>query len=168
MDKEAVIRKELLALLTGENAHITFEEVVAGFPLSGINGKAANMPYSAWHILEHMRRAQQDIVFFIIDPGYVSPPWPQSFFPSAAEKTDEAGWEESVRGFLADRAVLEKMAQDPETDLFGPIAHAKKYTIYREILVAADHNAYHTGELALMRQVLDAWPPGQMLYDGAV
>ncbi len=167
MEKEDLVRKELLALLTGDNAHMTFEEAVDEFPLSGINGKMPNMPYSAWHILEHMRRAQEDIVWFIQDPDYVSPPWPEAFFPSPAETIDAAGWEESVRGFLKDRAVLEEMARDRQTDLYGPVPHAKTYTIYREILLAADHNAYHTGELALIRQVLQAWPPGQVLYDAA-
>lgn len=167
MEKEDLIRKELLALLTGDNAHMTFEEAVDGFPLFGINGKVPNMPYSAWHILEHMRRAQEDIVLFVKDPGYVSPPWPEAFFPSPAESANAAGWEESVRGFLKDRAVLEEMARDQQTDLYGPLPHAKTYTIYREILLAADHNAYHTGELALIRQVLQAWPPGQVPYDAA-
>ena len=162
---ETVIRKELLAQLVGDNAHMTFEEVVDDFPLSAMNDKAPNMPYSAWHIVEHMRRAQEDILLFVQDPAYSSPPWPEAFFPSPAEKTDQAGWEKSVQGFLDDRAVFENMARDPETALFEPIAHARTYTIYRQILLAADHNAYHTGELAFMRQVLKAWPPGGMPYD---
>jgi hypothetical protein len=165
MQKDTVIRKELLALLIGGNAHMTFEEVVEGFPASRINDKAPNMPYAPWHILEHMRRAQHDIAMFILDPEFESPPWPQGYFPSVMEKTDQAGWEKIIRAFLDDRGLLEKMITDPQTDLFAPIAHAPEYTIYREILLAADHNAYHTGELAIMRQVLKAWPPKAVLYD---
>ena len=165
MEKEKVIRKELLALMVGSHAHMNFEEVIDDFPISRINDKAPNMPYAPWHILEHMRRAQEDIVLFIQDPGFESPPWPQGYFPSPSERTDKAGWNKIIQDFLADRAVLEKMVQDLETDLFAPILHAPAYTIYREILVVADHNAYHTGEMAFMRQAMKTWPPGEELYD---
>ncbi len=165
MQKEDVVRKELLALLRGGNAHMSLEEATEDFPLSRLNDTAPHMPYSAWHILEHMRRAQLDIVKFIQDPAYVSPQWPQGYFPSPAERIDEAGWHKTRSDFLADRAVLENMVQDPATDLFAPLAHAKKYTLIREILLAADHNAYHIGELAMMRQVMEAWPQHRPLYD---
>ena len=163
--KEFIIRKELHSLLVGGNSHMTYEEVVDGFPVSRINEKAPNMPYAPWHILEHIRRAQHDILSFIQDPAFESPPWPQGYFPSPSEKTDEKGWETIIRRFLSDRMVLEKMARDPKTDLFAPIPHAGEYTIYREIVVAADHNAYHIGELAFMRQVMNAWAPKEALYD---
>ena len=165
MEKEDVLRNELLAVLRHGNAHMTFEETVEDFPLDRINDKAPNMPYSAWHILEHMRLAQRDIIEFVQDPDYVSPAWPEGYFPSPAEKTDESGWQKSIRGFLADRAILENMAEDRATDLFAPLAHAKGYYIFRQILLVADHNAYHTGELALMRQVMEAWPSDNVLYD---
>jgi len=165
MDNEEVIRKELLNLLRRGNAHMSFEEVVEDFPPDRINAKAPNMPYSAWHMLEHLRLSQRDIVAFIQEPDYRSPPWPEGYFPAPGGKTDEAGWQKSVRGFLADRAELESMIEDPDTDLFAAIPHAQDYNIYREILVIADHNAYHVGELALMRQVLNAWPPGRTPYD---
>ncbi|MBS3755263.1 MAG: DinB family protein [Desulfobacterales bacterium] len=165
MENESLVRKELVALLRGGNAHMTFEDLVADFPLERINDRPPNMPYAPWHILEHMRRAQHDILWFIRDPDYESPPWPEGFFPAPSGKTDEAGWEKIVQDFLTDRKALEEMAKEPQTDLFGPIAHAKTYTICREIMLAADHNAYHTGELVLMRQVMHAWPEGEENYD---
>jgi len=165
MSKKDVVRQELLALLRGGNAHMTFEEAIEDFPMSRINDKAPHMPYSPWHIIEHMRRVQWDIVAFIEDPDHISPEWPQGYFPAPIEKTDEAGWRKTIRLFRADRKTLEKMVTSSEIDLFAPIAHAKEYTFYREILLAADHNAYHTGELAFMRQVLQAWPAGNALYD---
>jgi len=164
MKKEDVLRAELGALLRGGNAHLTFEEVVDKFPLGRINEKAPHMPYSAWHLLEHMRIVQWDIAAFIRDPDHVSPHWPQGYFPDPAVKADAPGWRKTVQAFLADRAALENMAADKTIDLFKPIAHAGDYTVFREIVLAADHNAYHTGELAFMRQVLQAWPKGQAIY----
>lgn len=165
MEREDVVRRQLLVLLRKGNAHMTLEEVVEDFPPARINDTPPHMPYSPWHIVEHIRRAQLDIIRFIQEPDYISPQWPQGYFPAPAEKTDAAGWRKTVEDFLADRAVLEKMAGDPATDLFAPLAHAKDYTIFRQILLAADHNAYHIGELSMMRQVMQAWPPGGALYD---
>ena len=160
-----VLRIELLALLRHGNSHMTFEEVVENFPVDRINRNAPNMPYSPWHILEHMRIAQRDILLFIKDPEYESPDWPSGYFLSPKDKTNEIGWRKTIENFLADRAVLENIVKDQETNLFAPIPHAKNYNIFREILVVADHNAYHIGELAMMRQVMEAWPPAVVLYD---
>jgi hypothetical protein len=164
MKKEDVIRAELLALLRGGNAHMTFEEVVEKFPPARVNDRAPHMPYAAWHLLEHMRIVQWDILAFIQDPDHVSPDWPEGYFPESGRQADASMWKKTVRSFLADRGALERMATDRAVDLFKPIVHAKDYTVYREMLLAADHNAYHTGELALMRQVLQAWPPGKAAY----
>jgi hypothetical protein len=49
------------------------------------------------------------------------------------------------------------MVVDPDRDLYAPIPHASDYTIFREILVVTDHNAYHLGEFAILRQVMSTW-----------
>jgi hypothetical protein len=50
------------------------------------------------------------------------------------------------------------MVENPRTDLFSPIPHAKDYVMFREILLVADHNAFHVGELVSLRRVLDMKP----------
>jgi hypothetical protein len=158
MDADKLIRKELLALLRGGNAHMTFDEVIDRFPMKDINKKAPNVPYSAWHLLEHMRIAQWDIVEFIRNAKHVSPAYPGGYRPRPNEQATTTQWKKTVKDFLADRKVLENMTVDEKTDLFAPIPHARNYTIFREILVAADHNAYHLAEIAMLRQVMDLWP----------
>jgi hypothetical protein len=158
MKTENILRKELLALLRGGNAHMTFNEVIDRFPMKDINRKAPNVPYSAWHLLEHMRIAQWDIVEFIRNPKHVSPEYPGGYRPRPDKQATTARWKKTARDFLADRTALEKMAADEKTDLFGPIPHAPDYTIFREVLVAADHNAYHLAEIAILMQVMDLWP----------
>lgn len=158
MKADTVLRKELLALLRGGNAHMTFDEVINEFPMENINRKAPHVPYSAWHFLEHMRITQWDILEFIRDPKHISPDYPEGYRPRPNQRADEAQWEKTVRSFRADLKALEDIVKDKKTDLFGPIPHAKDYTIFREILLASDHNAYHMGELAILRQVMDLWP----------
>lgn len=166
MKAQNVLREELIALLEGGNAHMGFEESLAGFPLEHINSKAPNTPYSFWHFVEHIRIAQWDILEFIRNPNHVSPKYPEGYRPKPEEKTDEKGWRKSIGGVILDMEALKAIVRDEKTDLFAPIPHARDYTIFREIILAADHTAYHTGEIAIMRQVMSLWPAGNLYLTG--
>ncbi len=166
MKTNETLRSELLALLEGGNAHMGFAEVVADFPPEHINSKPPHTPYSFWHFVEHIRIAQWDILEFIRNPRHVSPDYPEGYRPRPTEKTDERGWQKSVDGVLADLESLQEIVRDPTTDFFAPIPHARSYTIFREIVLAADHNAYHVGELAVLRQVMNIWPEGRKYLTG--
>lgn len=167
MKPDQLIRKELLALLRGGHAHMEFDEAVDRFPMDHINRKAPHIPYSAWHFLEHMRIAQWDILEFIRNPKHVSPDYPEGYRPRQDKHADEAQWTRTVQAFRNDLKDLEAIVEDRSQDLFAPLPHAKSYTIFREILTAADHNAYHIGEFALLRQALQAWPADNQYLTGA-
>lgn len=155
---EKTLRAELLALLRGGNAHMDFRYAVSGFPMKDINKRVPNCSYTVWHLLEHMRICQWDILEFVRDPGHVSPDFPDGYWPAPDESATPARWRRSVREFQADLAALEDIVNDPKTDFFGPIPHAEGYTVFREILLAADHNAFHVGELVGLRRALDMKP----------
>jgi hypothetical protein len=167
MNAGKVLQQQILELLRGGNAYMEFDEIVDDFPLDSINDKAPNVPYSFWQILEHMRIAQWDILEFIRNPDHVSPHYPEGYRPNPADKADRNRWLKTIADFKADRQALEKIVADPHTDLLAPIPHAAGYTIFREILTVADHNSYHLGELAMIRQVLDLWPDGRKYLTGA-
>jgi hypothetical protein len=158
MRTDKVMREQLLALLRGGNAHMGFDQAVADFPLAHINTKPPNVPYTPWHLLEHIRLAQRDILEFIRNPDYVSPSWPEGYWPAPNEQADETRWQQTISQFRADLKALEALVLDPNTDFFSDIPHAPGYTIFREVLLVADHNAYHIGEFAILRQVMDIWP----------
>jgi hypothetical protein len=166
MSDESLVRKELVALLAGSNSHMGFEGVIKDFPLQHINSRASGVPYSPWHFLEHMRIAQWDILEFIRNPDHISPDYPEGYRPRAEEKADENRWHKTVRDFRADLHALQDLVTDPAIDLYAPMTHTPKYTILREILVVADHNSYHTGELAMLRQVMDLWPADNQYLTG--
>lgn len=160
MDNLAVLREQLVALLRGGNAHMDFEQAVADFPMTLINTRPPHVLYTPWHVVEHMRIAQFDILEFVRNPRYVSPEWPKGYWPDPNAQADPAQWERSLSAFRKDLAEAEMLAADLTTDLFSLIPHGTGQTILREILLIADHNAYHIGELGSMRQILQAWPPG--------
>lgn len=159
MEQDRVLRQHLLWLLDGGNAHMTFDDAIAQFPREDMNAKAPHVTYTPWHILEHLRITQWDILEFIRNPAYVSPEWPKGYWPASDAEANAAMWEKTVRAFRADLQALRDLVNDPRVDLYEPLPHGSSQTILREILLVADHNAYHIGEFAVLRQVMQTWPP---------
>jgi hypothetical protein len=155
---DQVLREQLLALLEGGQAHMGFNDAVAGFPMKEINHKVPNGTYTIWHLLEHMRRTQNDILQFVVDPDYVSPEFPAGYWPKVDEMATAGQWRKTVQGIRDDLDAVEQLVRGPKMDFFGPIPHAEDYTVLREVLLVADHNAYHTAELVSLRRVLNLKP----------
>ena len=158
---DAALRQHLVALLDGGNAHATFDAAIADFPSAlralkpEIGEQAA--PYSAWQLLEHMRIAQSDILEFSRNPRHISPEWPEGYWPRSSKPADPRAWNKSVESFRADLQAMKDLVANPNTDLFARIPHGSGQTILREALLVADHNAYHVGQLVLLRKLLGAW-----------
>lgn len=158
---DTTLRDQLLALLQGGNAHLTFDQAVAEFPAAAMNQTPPSVSYTPWHLLEHVRIAQWDILEFVRDPDHVSPEWPKGYWPDRGATTDAAGWEATIAAIHADLAALEAIVRNPAIDLTAELPHAPGYTYLREVLLVADHNAYHIGEFAILRQVMGTWRADQ-------
>jgi hypothetical protein len=136
---------------------MSFDQAVADFPMRQINRLPPNVSYTPWHLLEHIRIAQWDILEFTQDPDHVSPRWPEGYWPPPDEQANEVKWEKTISDIRTDLRALQNMVEDSSTDLYAPLGHAKDYTVLREVLLVADHNAYHIGEFTVLRQVMDSW-----------
>ncbi len=156
-DHDTALRQHLLELLHGGHAHADFETAVRGLSpaLRGKRPKGAE--HSPWEILEHLRIAQSDILEFSRDPSYQSPDWPSGYWPKTAVPPDAKAWDKSVRAFRRDLKAMCDLVSNPSTDLYARIPHGSGQTILREALLTADHNAYHLGQLVLVRRLLGAW-----------
>jgi hypothetical protein len=158
MNDQDELRRQVQELLAGGHAHMSLDDAVADFPEVAYNQVPPNVPYTPYHLLEHMRIAQWDILRFVLKPDHVSPDWPSGYWPARDARADVADWERTLESFREDLGRLQELAADPEVDLLAEISHAPGYTVLRELLLAADHNAYHTGEFAILRQVMGTWP----------
>jgi hypothetical protein len=154
IDTDRALREHLLYVLRGGGAHVDFETVIADFPAASINRRVEHIPYTPWQLLEHMRIAQWDILEFSRNAKHVSPKWPEGYWPAADETADAAAWQRSVEMFRADLKELETLLETPNTDLCAPIAHGEGQTFLREVLLVADHNAYHLGVLSTLKRIL--------------
>lgn len=155
MNQDQALREHLLYLLRGGGAHVDFDSVVANFPVEKINQKIAHLPYTAWAVVEHMRIAQFDILEFSRNAAYVSPKWPEGYWPPTASAPEAADWNKSVEAFRRDLKEMEELVNNPATDLFATLSHGDGQTILREALLMADHNAYHLGVLQTMKRILE-------------
>ena len=151
------LREQLIKILGWEDAHVNFDDAVEGIPAQLQGVQPENLPYSPWQLLEHMRLTQRDILDFCRDPAYETPKWPDDYWPSSTIPPTPEAWQESVIAFRADRNALEEMIADPALDLYARIPHGEGQTYLREVLLVADHSAYHTGELVAVRRLLGAW-----------
>jgi len=157
MPSDQSLRDELVFLLERGNAHMSFEEAVAVYPMERINATFPNGSYTSWHLLEHLRLTQWDILDFIRNPNYEERAWPREYWPSPDQQATPDDWQRTIRDFLADRQALRTIVMDPQTDLWATIPQGAGQTIAREVTVVADHNAHHLGEFAIMRQVMGTW-----------
>ncbi|HUZ45109.1 MAG TPA: DinB family protein [Terriglobia bacterium] len=159
-DQQAALRKHLIYLLRGGGAHVDFETAVAKLPVALWGVKPAGVPHTAWRLLEHMRIAQWDILEFSRNPKHVSPDFPEGYWPKCDAPPNKNSWAQSVKAFRRDLKELQDLVADPAQDLYAKIAHGDGQTLLREALLVADHNAYHLGELVMVRRLLGSWPEG--------
>lgn len=155
---DRILREQLAELLDGVGAHMPFEEAVADFPDAAINDRAPNVEYSPWQLLEHIRLTQMDILEYVRDRHYEGREWPTGYWPAPDATATPRQFRATIDGFLADRAALRAILLDPTTDPFAVLPGTPGHTVLREVRIAADHNAYHVGEFAVLRQVMGTWP----------
>ncbi|HUR94084.1 MAG TPA: DinB family protein [Gemmatimonadales bacterium] len=152
------MREQLAQTLEWSEAHADFDKAVAGLPVP-LRGKTpAGLPYSPWQLVEHLRISQRDLLDFCRDPEYHERVWPDEYWPHSAAPPSDGAWDDSLLQFREDRAALQTLARDPSVDLAARIPHGAGQTYLRELLLAADHAAYHLGELIVVRRLLGAWP----------
>ncbi len=149
---ERPLREHLLYLLKGGGAHADFDAAMGDWPVQLAGVKVSNFPHTAWMLLEHMRLAQRDILEFSQNSSYVSRKWPEGYWPESEVPADEKAWQASMTAFKKDLRTMEQIVADRKVDLYARIPWGDGQTILREALLLADHNAYHLGQLVMLRK----------------
>ena len=151
------LREHLNNLLSGRGAHLDWKASFAGVPPKLRGVRPDGLPHSLWELLEHMRIAQWDILEFSRNAKHESPDWPAGYWPEVPAPPSAKAWDNSLKSFAGDLAAMQKLVASSKTDLFARIPHGTGQTILREALLVADHNAYHLGQVVLVRRLLGAW-----------
>lgn len=156
MERKKIV-DELIYLLEHGNAHVPFEKAVDKLPQELRTRIPHNLPYSIWQLVEHMRIAQWDIVEFSLSAKHESPEWPEGYWVDPVDEVDDMTWKASLNQISEDRQRFIDALKDEDNDLSKPFPHGTGQTLLREALLIADHNAYHTGEILVVRRLLNDW-----------
>ncbi len=156
--KNHILRANLIELLRSEQAHVTAEKALADTKPDLRNVRPEASAHSVWELLDHMRIAQEDILRYTLDASWKSPDFPDGYWPANTKKLTENMWSTCKSTFFADLDKVAALTQDPNIDLFAKIPHGEGRTYLREILLVADHNAYHLGQIIQTRRILGDWP----------
>jgi hypothetical protein len=151
------IREQIAKQLNSKEAHAGFDKAVQGLAPELRGKKPKGAAHSAWELLDHIRVAQWDILEFTRNPKHKSPKWPEEYWPKSSAPPDDAAWDRSVAQIKRTRKALQSLVLDSHNDLTAPIPGGTGQTLLREALLAADHMAYHVGELVFLRKILGAW-----------
>jgi hypothetical protein len=154
---DGALRKQLADFLGWKSAHVSFDDAVAGIPVRSRGAVAAGFVHSAWQVVEHIRLSQHDILDFCVNPGYREMKWPDDYWPASARPKDEAAWNRAVGAVRRDRKAMQRLALDRSVDLLATIPHGSGQTCLRELLLVADHTAYHVGQIVDIRRALGIW-----------
>jgi hypothetical protein len=157
MPDEKALRQQIARTLDWEDAHAGFESAVQGLPANLRGHTPPGLPYSPWQLVEHIRRTQSDILDFCIAPKYEEKEWPKEYWPDGAEPPSAKAWDDSIAAVKRDRDKLAALTVDPKTDLTARVPNGTGQSYLREVLLVADHTAYHVGELIVVRRLLGAW-----------
>ncbi len=155
---DAVLRHEVVELLTGGHAHVPVLKVLTGLDPKLRGRRPGEGLHSVWEELEHMRIAQEDILRYTLHPAWKSPDFPEGYWPKKGEPT-AAQWAASIKRFKGDLDEVCAMVKDPARDLTARLPHGEGRTYLRQALLVADHNAYHAGQIVQARRLLGAWRP---------
>jgi hypothetical protein len=158
MPEDRLLRGQLVDLLRGEGARMAFDDAVADFPADAMNRIIPNGTVTPWHMLEHIRLTQWDILDYIRNRDYVEPDWPADYWPPEDARATPEQFQATLNAFRADNDALRQIVRDPAMDVFAAIPNTPGHTIIREVRIVADHNSYHLGEFAILRQAMGTWP----------
>ena len=157
MGNEKALREQLVKLLDFREAHVDFDRAVKGIPprLRGTRPEGAE--HSLWQLVEHLRIAQADILEFCVTPTYKDKKWPDDYWPKALGPRSASEWTKAIARYRRDRKAMQRLAANSKIDLLAAIPHGTGQTYLREVLLVADHNAYHIGQIVALRRRLGIW-----------
>ena len=152
-----ILIQNLEDLLNKENAHVSLDKALDSTAFELLGKIPVGLPYSIWQLAWHIRAAQKDILEFSQDPKHISPKWPEGYWPAETEPTSEKEWKECLQQIKSDRKEFISLLKHAGNQIYKPFEHGSGQSLLKEALVLADHNAYHAGEIIVIRRFLNDW-----------
>lgn len=156
MNHDSILKNQLTILLKGGGAHLSAARILEKVDPVLRTKKPSENIKSIWEELEHLRLSQKDILDYMTRQDYRSMNWPEDYWPKRNEVSDEQ-WKSSENIFLEELNSAIEMLEDENFDLFETVPQSDEHTNLREILLIADHNAYHLSKIVQLRKIFGDW-----------
>lgn len=152
------IKDQLIEHLKGGMAFMPVKELVKYISFEALCVRPKDLPYSFYEIFYHMSFAQKDILEYIKNDDYISPQWPQEYWPKHNIIDSSEKWELLKGHFFQEQKELIDWIKDSKNELLKPVNTESDHSLLREILLVLEHNAYHTGQLLIVLRSLGLYP----------
>jgi hypothetical protein len=148
------VHQAIRGSLTGKGAHAETRTVFDGLEWKRAGTRPPGLAHSAYELLEHMTFWQEWAVRWLDGgdpavPKHAAGSWPGGQGPASA-----AEWRGAVERFRRALAALERRARGGDL-----LARPGSKTALEMLQTIGSHNSYHAGQVVIVRQALDAWPP---------
>jgi uncharacterized damage-inducible protein DinB len=157
MLNEQSLRQQLAQLLQTSFAHADLYKALEHLDFNSLGTKLPHLPYTIWQLVEHIRIAQQDILDFSENKNYKPLKWPEGYWPKENAPRNEQEWENALQEIRKSLTDFTALITDEQQDLLKPFAHGEGQNLLREAILIIDHISYHTGQIVLIRRLLDKW-----------
>ena len=158
-DEHAPLRQQLIELLHGGQAHATFDDAVKDLPAASAARFLLTSPTPPGSFSSTSASpSATSSTSLRRPPAAISPcVGPQDYWPQSPEPPTDDAWDHSIAAIRSDLETFIALIENPQSDLYKPFRWGEGQNLLREALLIADHNAYHLGELIVLRRLLGAW-----------
>lgn len=155
VNSHRITREQIVQHLEGGQAFLTIEELLGEIRFEDLGKRPAGLPYSFYEQFFHMRVAQFDMLDFTRNTYYEPKDWPDEYWSVESAPESEKEWECLKNSYLKERNQMMNLILDETNGLNKPLPHGEGQTLLHQALMLLQHNAYHTGQLAIIYRLLN-------------
>ncbi len=157
MSQEIAVKEQIIRHLEGGEAFLPVGEFLDDISFTKVGIRPAGLPYSFYEIFYHITFVQRDILAYTTTVNYQARTWPGDYWPAYPSPVNETAWEELKAEYFEDRMSLSKFIKDDQNELMASVLNSQEHSLLRELLLVIEHTAYHTGQLQVIRRLLDVY-----------
>jgi len=153
----------LRELFRGQRSHADPIACVEDLTAELASRQVKNFPHSIWQIVLHLNYWMDYELKRMRGERPAYPTHAEGSWPSASAPQSETEWQRACADFrtlideLSALSENRDLGRDVENLHFsqGPRTYAVRDVLWQTMT----HNSYHIGQVAMLRRMLDAWPP---------
>ena len=153
---EDILRDTLVAGVEGKGAHVEASRMLDGLSWSLAGRRVPDAPYTIQQEANHVVYWNGYAVAASRGENPKAPEHAADGWPGPEAPPDEAAWEAFVKAY---KASLEALAAEIRRVPIGEMMPGGTRSRADVLRAMGNHVSYHVAQIALLRRMLNAWPP---------